>query len=97
MENIRRKNKMIELYSVLLVDLISVIVSYVLSLFIRFRVIHYEEYPVEFHMMVGTYIVVLCLLYSLFLDANRNFFYRGYYQEFIIQCVTRVFWWLVWL
>ena len=82
MENIRRKNKMIELYSVLLVDLISVIVSYVLSLFIRFRVIHYEEYPVEFHMMVGTYIVVLCLLYSLFLDANRNFFYRGYYQEF---------------
>ncbi len=82
MENIRRKNKMIELYSVLLVDLISVIVSYVLSLFIRFRVIHYEEYPVEFHMMVGTYIVVLCLLYSLFLDANRYFFYRGYYQEF---------------
>ncbi len=82
MENIRRKNKMIELYSVLLVDLISVIVSYVLSLFIRFRVIHYEEYPVQFHMMVGTYIVVLCLLYSLFLDANRNFFYRGYYQEF---------------
>lgn len=82
MENIRRKNKMIETYSVLLIDILSVVVSYALSLYIRFNIIHYEVYPKEFHLLVGAYIVVLCLLYNMFLDANRNFFTRGYYQEF---------------
>ena len=82
MENIRRKNKMIETYSVLIIDLICVVISYMLALYIRFNIIHYEIYPKQFHLMVGTYIVVLCLLYNIFLDANRNFFTRGYYQEF---------------
>ncbi len=82
MENIRRKNKMIETYSILLIDILGVVISYAVSLFIRFHIIHYENYPRQFHLMVGTYIVVLCLLYNMFLDANRNFFTRGYYQEF---------------
>jgi exopolysaccharide biosynthesis polyprenyl glycosylphosphotransferase len=82
MDNIRRKNKMIETYSVLILDIVSVIISYALSLFIRFNVIKYEVYPKQFHLMVGAYIVVFCLLYNMFLDANRNFFTRGWYQEF---------------
>jgi len=82
MENIRRKNKMIETYSVLMIDLLCVVVSYALALFIRFNIIHYEYYPRQFHFMVGAYIVILCLLYNIFLDANSNFFVRGYYQEF---------------
>ena len=82
MENVRRKNKMIETYSILLIDILSAVVSYALALFIRFNVINYENYPKQFHLMVGAYIVVLCLLYNMFLDANRNFFTRGYYQEF---------------
>ena len=53
-----------------------------MALFIRFNIIHYENYPKQFHLMVGAYIVILCLLYNMFLDANRNFFTRGYYQEF---------------
>ena len=36
MENIRRKNNMIETYSILLIDMVCVSVSYYLSLFIRF-------------------------------------------------------------
>lgn len=82
MENIRRKNKMIETYSVLMIDIVCVVVSYALALFVRFNIIHYENYPRQFHIMVGAYIVILCLLYNMFLDANRNFFTRGYYQEF---------------
>lgn len=82
MENIRRKNKMIETYSVLIIDILGVVVAYALALFIRFNIINYEIYPKQFHLMVGAYIVVLCLLYNMFLDANRNFFTRGYYQEF---------------
>ncbi len=73
---------MIETYSILVIDILCVVVSYALALFIRFRIIHYENYPGQFHFMVGAYIVILCLLYNMFLDANRNFFTRGYYQEF---------------
>lgn len=82
MENIRRKNKMMETYSILIIDILCVAVSYALALFIRFNLIHYENYPRQFHLMVGSCIVILCLLYNMFLDANRNFFTRGYYQEF---------------
>lgn len=82
MENVRRKNNMIETYCVSGIDIVCAVFSYALSLFIRFRVIHYELYSRQFHMTVGAYIVALCLVYALFLDANRNFFYRGYYQEF---------------
>ena len=53
MENIRRKNKMIETYSVLMIDILCVVVSYALALFIRFNIIHYEDYPGQFHLMVG--------------------------------------------
>ncbi len=78
MENIRRKNKMMETYSILLIDIVSAVVAYALALFIRFRVIHYENYPKQFHLMVGAYIVVLCLLYNMFLDGNRNFITRSF-------------------
>ncbi len=71
-----------ETYSILVIDILCVVVSYALALFIRFNIIHYENYPKQFHLMVGAYIVILCLLYNMFLDANRNFFTRGYYQEF---------------
>ncbi len=81
MENVRRKNKMIEAYSILIMDLACVLVSYALSVYIRFNIIHPELYPRDFHAMVGAYIVALCLLYILFLDANRNFFYRGWLRE----------------
>lgn len=73
---------MIETYSILMIDIVCVVVSYALALFVRFNIIHYENYPRQFHIMVGAYIVILCLLYNMFLDANRNFFTRGYYQEF---------------
>ncbi|MDE6219321.1 MAG: sugar transferase [Lachnospiraceae bacterium] len=82
MENVRRKNKMIETYSILIIDILCAVVSYALALFIRFNIINYENYPKQFHIMVGSCIVILCLLYNMFLDANRNFFTRGYYQEF---------------
>jgi exopolysaccharide biosynthesis polyprenyl glycosylphosphotransferase len=82
MENVRRKNNMIETYSVLVIDILCAIIAYAASLFIRFRIINFENYPRQYHLLVGAYIVVICLLYNIFLDANRNFFTRGWYQEF---------------
>ena len=54
MENVRRKNKMIETYSNLLIDILSAVVSYALALFIRFNLIHYENYPKQFHLIISS-------------------------------------------
>ena len=80
MENIRRKNKMIETYSLLLIDMISVLVAYWLSLVLRFDLIQ-EPYPKDYHATVGAYILILCLLYTLFFDTNRYFFIRSNLRE----------------
>lgn len=80
MENVRRKNKMIETYSLLVIDMVSVITAYWLALVLRFDVIK-EIYPKQYHVTVGAYILILCLLYTLFLDGNRNFFGRNHWRE----------------
>lgn len=80
MENIRRKNKMIETYSLLLIDMVSVMVAYWLSLVLRFDLMQ-EWYPKNYHATVGAYILILCLLYTLLLDGNRNFFGRDNWRE----------------
>lgn len=72
---------MIETYSILLIDMVCVLVSYYLSLFIRFDLISKEAYPRDYHSMVGAYILILCLMYTLFLDGNRWFFDRNNLRE----------------
>ena len=41
MENVRRKKRMIETYSVLFTDIVSVSIAYALAIFIRFYIIFY--------------------------------------------------------
>ena len=86
MENIRRRNKMIETYSLLLIDMISVLVAYWLALVLRFDLIK-EIYPKGYHSTVGAYILILCLLYTLFFDGNRDFFGRKNWRE--LFCTAR--------
>lgn len=81
MENIRRKNNMIETYSILLIDMICVIVSYYLALVIRFNFIFRGPYHKDFHFMIGAYFLILCLMYTLFFDGNRWFFERSNVRE----------------
>lgn len=71
---------MIETYSLLLIDTLSVIFSYWMALVLRFEVIH-EAYPKQYHFTVGCYILILCLLYTLLLDGNGNFFGRSNIRE----------------
>ena len=86
MENVRRKNKMIETYSLLLIDMISVLAAYWLALVLRFDIIK-EAYPKDYHATVGCYILILCLLYALFMDGNRYFFSRNNWRE--LFCTAR--------
>lgn len=83
MENIRRKSKMIETYSIMLIDIVSVLLSYWFSIFIRFRVINYETYPRALHWTACFYLLLVCLAYAMFTDGNRHFFIRGYFKEFV--------------
>lgn len=80
MENVRRKNKMIETYCILLIDMISVMAAYWLALVLRFDLVK-EAYDKSYHATVGAYILILCLLYTLFLDGNRYFFGRDNWKE----------------
>lgn len=81
MESIRKKNRMIETYCILLLDVFSAILAYALSLFIRAN-LDRQVLNQEYNVAIGAYIVILCLMYTLFVDGNRNFFARGYGQEF---------------
>ena len=66
MENIRRKNNMIETYSILLIDMVCVSVSYYLSLFIRFHLIAQEAYPRDYHSMRSVYFDFMLDVYTFF-------------------------------
>lgn len=80
MENVRRKNKMIEVYSILIMDMICVLLSYVLALFVRAQAsVNLQSAQANF--IGGLSLLVLCLMYNLFLDGNRNFFSRDNIRE----------------
>lgn len=82
MHQINHKNRLIETYSLILIDLIAVAVAYMLALFVRFGNI-VEALRVEVHFTVWGYLMLFCVLYGVMTDWNRGFFTRGYMVEFI--------------
>ncbi len=80
MENVRRKNKMIEVYSILIMDMICVLVSYVLALLIRDNIAEGVQ-SFQAHFLGGVCLLVMCMVYNLFFDGNRNFFTRDKFRE----------------
>jgi exopolysaccharide biosynthesis polyprenyl glycosylphosphotransferase len=76
MDNDGRKNIL------LLIDILCMVTAYAFSLFIRFRIIGEHFYYLEYHLLIGTYLVVLCLLYNIFIAENEDFFVRGWDREF---------------
>lgn len=82
MQRINRKSKLIETYSILLIDFICIMLSYILALFIRFHTVLKVE-NLAMHYNVCMFMLLFCLLYSIFVDWNRGFFNRGYLIEFI--------------
>lgn len=82
MQQIHRKSKLIETYCVLVIDFMSIVISYLLAMYIRFHTIR-NAYKLSLHYNVCMYLMLFCLLYSVLIDWNRHFFSRGYYTEFI--------------
>ena len=96
MQNINRKNKMIEIYSLLLIDLVVLIISYALAIVIR-NITRPNNYDIELHYMGCLYLALFCVLYSVLVEGNRHFFTRGYYVEFIAVSKYTISLVIVWL
>lgn len=82
MQNIKRKNKMIETYSLLLIDMVALVIAYTMSLVI-YAATRVENYDSGTHQMGYVYLMLFCVLYSVFIEGNRDFFTRGYYVELV--------------
>lgn len=77
MNQFNRKYKLIETYSLLLIDLLCVLAAYAGALFIYRR----RHAVTETDYMLCMLLLLFCLLYTLLMDWNRAFFGRGYYVE----------------
>ena len=75
-----RKNKVIETYGLLFLDLLGIGISFLLSTYIRFGNFR-DMGDKEVHFQVCLAFLLFCTIYSFFLDWNRNFFRRNIWKE----------------
>ena len=86
MQQFNRKSRFIEVYCILLIDLLCVVLAYMLALIIRFKsftsiLSDASEMGIQLHYNVWVYFMLFCVLYTILMDWNRHFFSRGYYVE----------------
>ena len=74
-----KKNKIIELYMLLALDFMAIFISYALAYFFRFQSWNFLEQ--DMHKTVCVCLLLSCLVYSFYIDWNRNFIQRGYFVE----------------
>lgn len=77
MNQFNRKYKLIETYSLLLIDLICILAAYACALFFY----RHKHGVNSADYIAGILLMLFCLLYTLVIDWNREFFSRGYYVE----------------
>lgn len=75
-----RKNKVIETYGLWFIDLISIVISFTVSTYIRFG--NFKDMgDKEIHFQVCLVFMLICTIYSFFMDWNRDFFRRNKWKE----------------
>lgn len=82
LNQINQKNKITELYCLLAVDLLTIIASYVLAVWLRFGSLNALNMG-ELHYMICLCFMLFCTMFSLLIDWNKDFLKRGYFVEFI--------------
>ena len=85
-----RRKKIVESYCLLFVDLITITVSYILALLLRYHKFSRVMEP-ELHFMGCICFLLFCTIYSFMLDWNRDFLTRGIFVEFIAVLKFNVF------
>ncbi len=75
-----RKNKVIETYGLLFLDLVSIVISFLVSTYIRFG--NFKDMgDKEIHFQVCLVFLLFCAIYSFGLEWNRGFFRRNIWKE----------------
>lgn len=82
MNQINQKNKITELYTLLAVDLIVIIISYSIAVYMRFHSLKALSNG-EIHYVICLCFLLLSTMISLLLDWNKDFLKRGYLIEFM--------------
>lgn len=81
MKNTRKKSNAVETILMLFIDLITVVLSYLCAIWIKFYDAPYVDYE-HLHKLVCIGILLFCAIYSSMSEWNRNFVRRGYAAEF---------------
>lgn len=77
------RNKILEMYCLLLIDLLALFLSYLLALLLRFGTVQ-SFFTSDLHYSIFVCFLLMSVLYSLLLDWNQAFMQRGYLVEFFI-------------
>ena len=85
-----RKMKLIESYFLLLADLCSITLAYIVAILIRFQKFSRVMEP-ELHFMVYIGFLLFCTIYSFLFDWNREFLKRGILVELIAVTKFNIF------
>lgn len=80
MGSFNRKNNLIQNYSLVMIDVICLLVSYVVAFWVRYRG---TEHMGQVDYVFCLLLVLFSVLYSLLLDWNHYIFKRGYFSEMI--------------
>lgn len=76
----RQKNKIIEVYGLWFVDLISILLSFFTATYIRFG--NFKDMGDQnVHFLVCICLLLFCTVYSFIIDWNRNFLKRSIWKE----------------
>ncbi len=82
MNQTNQRNKVLEMYILLAVDLVTIITSYLLAMLARFGSVN-GGYMNELHFSTCLCFMFISVMYSLMLDWNDGFLRRGYLVEFV--------------
>lgn len=75
-----QKNKVVEVYGLWFVDLVTIGISFVLATYIRYGNFRDME-DKGIHFQVCLLLLLFCTIYTFFIDWNRNFVKRGMKKE----------------
>lgn len=80
MSPFNKKNNLIQTYSLIIIDVICVLLSYALAYVIRYRG---TQHMGQVDFVICLLLILFCILYSFLLDWNHFIFKRGYFEEFM--------------
>ena len=83
MSTYRKKEQVILGYGLLIIDLCSVILSYLGAMYLRFHSLKPLEES-NIHIITLFSLLMFCMIYHFVVDSNRGFVSRGYFVEMLV-------------